>query len=325
MTLCPAGGNGPTEAGPGDGSGVAGPDELDVRVPEIDTQYGEKLWRQKRAILIDQAMCVYIQLAMRDRSGQNIDLTHYGFSGSESSSSSSASTTTTLGARWRESSLVDKDLYQTTPTVIDAEAGIIKSIVPSQIADKTGIYLAQFALLNDEDCPFFMDDCYVYNQHSAWYDTSETTTQVGPPLVDDVRLSLRDSDPQLNELISEYDFDLGEIAYAATRTIQYWNDQPPTITRAQYSTKTFPFRDIWLEGIQLYLFELAEEHYRRNFFRVTAGGTVTDDKNKHREYNAAWKERFARFKELVMHRKAQINIAGAWATLGAGYPVRYYG
>jgi len=101
--------------------------------------------------------------------------------------------------------------------------------------------------------------------------------------------------------------------------------QPPTIARARFSTKNFPFREIWLEGIQLFLFELMEEYYRRNFFKVSAGGTVTDDMNKHREYGAAWKERFARFKELVMHQKAQINLTGGYSTLSAGYPVRYAG
>jgi len=328
MALCNPGGNGPTEAGPGDGSG--GLDgRLNVRTPEIDTQYGEKLWRQKRAVVVDQGTHAYLQMAIRDESGQNVDLTDYHLcnndpdSPTSSSSSSSGACAGGIKARWREAALVDRSRYQTQPTIYDAATGIVKSIIPPQIVDKTGVYFAQFAILDIANRPLFMDDCYVYVEHSAWYTTGET--QAGPPLIADVRLSLRDSDPVLNELIAEYDFDDGEIAFAVTRAVQFWNDQPPHIARAVYSTKNFPFREIWLEGAQLFLFELAEEYYRRNFFQVNAGGVVTDDKNKYQQYNAAWKERFSRFKELVMHRKAQINLSGSWASLSSGYSNRYIG
>jgi len=326
MPICDPDGNGPVEAGPGDGSGGAGPGDLEIRVPDIDTQYGEKLWRQKRAVYVDQETCACLQMAMRDDSGQNIDLTAYGLCNNDedspelgSSESSCVPGTGDIKARWREAALVDKSLYQTDPTVVNASQGIVRSGIPPQIVSKTGIYLAQFAVLNEDDCPLFMDDCYVYVVHSAWHDHT-LNPQTGPPTIDDVRLSLRDSDPQLNELIDEYDFDLGEIAFAATRVVQFWNDQPPTIAAARFSTKTYPFREIWIEGIHLFLFELIEEYYRRNFFKVSAGGTVTDDKNKYREYNSAWKERYQRFKELVMHQKAQINLNRGWSWLGSGYP-----
>jgi len=331
MALCNPDGNGPHEAGAIDGVGdVNGGIEgnLDIRVPEIDTQYGEPLWRQKRGIAVEQGSCAYLQLAMRDGHGNNIDLTDYGLynnddnSPTTSESSSSGGTVGSIKARWREASLIDSNLYQTTPTIVDAANGIVKSIIPSQISDATGIYLAQFAILNDADCPRFMNDCYVYVLHSAWY--SDAERRKGPPLIDDVRLSIRDSDPVLNELLDEYAFDVGEISFAATRAVQYWNDQPPVISAARYSTKTFPFREIWLSGIQLFLFEMAEEHFRRNAFKVSAGGTITDDMNKYREYNSAWKERFQRYTEMLMHRKAQINLSRGWGWLDSGYPGRLY-
>jgi hypothetical protein len=301
-----------------DAGGLSG--DLSVRVPTIATEYDSKLWRQKRAVLVDQGTCSYLQLTIRDGSGQGVNLLTYGLCNNDpdsvvtSSSSSSAACTGQIKARWREASLVDTNLYQTQPTIIDATRGIVRSIIPSQITDKTGIYLAQLAILNDDDCPLFMDDCYVYVEHSAWYGTDR---QTGPPILDDIRLSLRDSDPALNELIDSYDFNDGEIAFAAVRVVQFWNDQPPTISGARFSTKNFPFREIWLEGIQLNLFELIEEYYRRNFMQVSAGGTVTDDKNRFTQYNAAWKERFQRFQEGVMHQKAQINLRRGYGWLSA--------
>jgi hypothetical protein len=72
-------------------------------------------------------------------------------------------------------------------------------------------------------------------------------------------------------------------------------------------------------GTQLYLFQMAEEHYRRNHFKQSAGGTTTDDKNRHREYNTAWKERFGQFRQLVMHNKVRINAGQAYGGFGSSY------
>jgi hypothetical protein len=73
-------------------------------------------------------------------------------------------------------------------------------------------------------------------------------------------------------------------------------------------------------GGHLFLFELIEEHYRRNFLAHRSGNVTTDDKNRHREYNAAWTNRFQRFTEQVTHRKVAINYAGAYGTMRSTYP-----
>ena len=101
--------------------------------------------------------------------------------------------------------------------------------------------------------------------------------------------------------------------------MQFWNDQPPPVRGALFTTKTFPFRDIWLTGIHYYLFRLAEEHYRRNVLRHVSGGTTIDDKNRSSDYGEAWKNRFTEFRRMVMHRKAQLNVNGGYSSHLSGY------
>ena len=116
---------------------------------------------------------------------------------------------------------------------------------------------------------------------------------------------MRDSDFIENELIENYDYDIAEISYAVTRAVQFWNEVPPPIQI--FSTENFPFRHIWLEGVQLFLFEMIEEHYRRNYFPHSLGGTTIDDKNKFRLYREAWADRFNRFRYDIMRQKVRMN------------------
>jgi hypothetical protein len=301
-------------------------EELNVVSPEIHTIYGQELWRAKRAVPVRQNQLAYIQMAMRNSQGSNVDLQPYGFcnndpnspEGSESSESCSPGTNVML-VRFREASLICKDIYEAIPTIYDAENGIVKVKIPDETVAETGIYLAEFGVVDETERLLWSNECYVYVEHSAWHD-KVTGILSGPPTEDDVRLGIRDYDPALNELLDNYDYLLGEIAYAATRVVQYWNDQPPQIGNAIFSTITYPFREIWTQGTQLFLFQMIEEYYRRNMFQVNSGGVVTDDKNKWREYNAAWKDRYAQWQEKVLWQKAQINLRRGWQYHGSPYP-----
>jgi hypothetical protein len=324
-------GGGPTEGGGGDNSSCQ--DGLNVHSPPIHDLYGEKLWRRKRAVKVDERAVSYLQMAMRDASGNNVNLEDYGFvnndpcgvqnSESSASSGSSGGSVTpgpnSLLTIFREAALAEKWRWTAEPTVYDAVNGIIKVRIPDDVTDHTGIYLAQTGVQNADERLLWSNECYVYVLHSAWHLPGNRVHR-GPPTIDDIRLSLRDSDPIENELLTNVDFGLGELSFAATRAVQYWNDQPPYIATAHYSTKTFPFREIWLTGIHLFLFQLAEESYRRNAFQVSAGGTVTDDKDKYKQYNQVYRERMAQFKELVLWQKAQINLGRAYGSTNAGYP-----
>jgi len=298
--------------------------DLDILIPEISEAFDEQLLAKKRACKAREGTTVYLRMIMRDRAGVGADLQRYGIQGSvglealDSSSSSSSATTPSYGhvkVRFREAALVVSTTYEMDAAVLSAGDGIIMCAVPSQVMQQKGIWFAEAGAFNADGDLLFTDEIYIYMEHSAWTTTGSGTIN-GPPLIDDIRLAMRDNSPYENELLEDYDFGVVEICHAAIRTINFWNEQPPIITNARYSTFTMPFREIWTAGIKLFLFQMAEEHYRRNHFKHSAGGTMTDDKNRHREYNSAWKEQFQQFRRMVMHQKATINARNAYSGFG---------
>lgn len=314
---------------------------LNVRIPDITQVYDEAVLLKRRATSMVETQCAAIQINLLDKTGRPVNLENYGFvtstpqlidssiSSSSSNPSSSSSGLTAepaasgdvgnVVARYRESTLREAQIYEVTAAVLDTVTGLIRVNVPAQVGDDAGIYIAEFGVLDSADCLLFTNTIFLYNETSHW----GTAGLPGPPAIDDVRLSLRDNDPYDNLLLDNFDFDLAEICHAALRTIQFWNDQPPPVVSAYATTKGFPYRDIWLEGIQYFLFRVAEEHYRRNTLKHMAGGTQIDDKNRLREYNQAWKDRFQNFKRMVMHRKAQLNAQGGFSSLQSGYASNY--
>ncbi len=300
--------------------------DLDILIPEITEAFDEQLLAKKRACKAREGTTPFLRMIMRDRDGVGVDLRRYGIQGSvglealEGSSSSSAASPDYghVKVRFREASLAISTTYEMNAAVLSAADGIIMCAVPSQVMSRNGIWFAEAGAINSDGDLLFTDEIYIYMEHSAWT-ASGSGTHHGPPLVDDIRLAMRDNSPYENELLEAYDFGIVEICHAAIRTINFWNEQPPIITNARYSTFTFPFREIWTSGIKLWLFQMAEEHYRRNHFKHSAGGVMTDDKNRHREYNSAWKEQFQQFRRMVMHQKASINARNAYSGFGGGY------
>jgi len=322
---------------------MALPVALNIHAPLISTAYDELLLYKKRAIAITQSVRGFAQITMlRNGLAINLDTMEVsstpptndeindpawdGFEWNDwdtfvfdsedtlTESSSSGTITYSIKARFREASLVQTTTYEVDCVIFRAEEGIVRAPLPEQVSDATGIWLMEVGIFNEDDELILTNEVYVYNVHSA-FGAGGTP---GPPTIDDVRLSLRDADPVMNELLDNYDFDLAEIAHAAVRVVQFWRDQPPSVAAANYSTRTFPFREIWLTGIQLFCFETAEEGYRRNRLPYQAGNVTIDDKNRHRDYKAAWQERFQRFRQLVMHQKSRINAQHGFGSFGSG-------
>lgn len=297
---------------------------VDYLSPEISVAFDEALLRKKRAIVVRQNTKASLRMTIIGIDGNPVDLTGYDISGSSDSPSLSPSgsldmsSTAHVKIRFRET-VRPKATWEVTATVIDAENGLVICEIPfgtttvPMVMDQPGIFLAEAGVIDADGDLLYTDTCYVYVESSAW--DSASSRHKGPPSVDDLRLSIRDSDYFENELTENYGYGTVELCHAAIRVVQFWNDTPPPI--AQYSTLTFPFREIWVTGVQLFLFDMAEEWYRRNFFKQQAGGVTIDDMNRHREYKTAWQERYKRFRQLVMHRKASINMDRGFASFGA--------
>jgi hypothetical protein len=289
-----------------------------IVIAPFSQSYDDVLKLRVRAARLRQGVAASVQINLLNPAGQTLDLTDYGLvSGSSSSSSSSSETAESptasgLAAKIREASELSYSTTDADVTIVTAESGIVRITIPATIYNNPAVYWLEVAILNADGTPFYIYPCYLYIERSSWAADGKVS---GPPLIDAIRLSLRDSDMYENLLIEHNDFDIAEIAAATVRTVQFWNEQPPPVSRILFSTKTMPFQDIWLEGIQLFLFQMAEEHYRRNKLPYQAGGLTTDDKNRDKEYKNAWQERYQTFRGRVINKKAVINLAGGFRTI----------
>lgn len=131
------------------------------------------------------------------------------------------------------------------------------------------------------------------------------------PMTDmEVRMFLRDTDPDANILIDDFEFSPEEIRTAMNLAVDRWNDMPPEVARMDYDE--FPYRSILLLGVSSYLLSMAAHRYRRNSLAVNAGGTSVNDQNKAGEYDQA----AARLRDEFLHaartKKREINSGLGW-------------
>jgi hypothetical protein len=297
--------------------------QLNYHIPDVSTAYDEPLLRKKRAVGVRAGLRSFLKLPLLDNRGQVVDLTQcgintgtgaayvqYALNGNQGPLPSMTGIPQ-VATRYSEA-VAGSATVQVTADAVDAPNGVVMCEIPTNVTNTPGIYLAELAILDATGTPIFSNEVYVYNENSAW-----GGGRTALPALDDMRLSLRDNDPAENELIDNYDFGLPELAYAAVRTVRFWNNQPPPIGGTD--STGFPNPEIWFVGTQLFLFELAEEHYRRNRLPYSAGQTQLDDKAKAEDYNKAFMERMQRFKTLVIHTKAAMNMSRGFGAFGGRY------
>ena len=129
----------------------------------------------------------------------------------------------------------------------------------------------------------------------------------------DVRIWLRDNDPEANLLIDDFEFTPEEIRTAMTLTVDYWNDQPPYINNFDYDR--FPFRSKLLCGTCANLLFTAANRFRRNSLQYQAGGTAVQDQEKFQQYDSAGGRLWNEYTAWVQFNKRAINAENGWASL----------
>lgn len=129
----------------------------------------------------------------------------------------------------------------------------------------------------------------------------------------DVRIWLRDNDPDLNVLKDDYEWTPEEIRTAMTLTVDYYNETPPFLGRYDYDK--FPNRFHLLQGTAANLLFMAANRYRRNHLSYNAGGVAVDDQNKFQQYDAAGDKLWAEYKSWVSTVKKAANAEQGWGTI----------
>lgn len=129
----------------------------------------------------------------------------------------------------------------------------------------------------------------------------------------DVRIWLRDNNPEANKLLDDYEFTPEEIRTAMTLTVDYWNDQPPYMRSYDYDK--FPFRSQLLTGTAANLLFMAAHKYRRDSLQYSAGGLTIQDQEKYQQYDMAGNALWEQYKNWVIWNKRSINAESGFATL----------
>ena len=129
----------------------------------------------------------------------------------------------------------------------------------------------------------------------------------------DIRIFIRDRDPDMNELLDDLEFTKEEIQQAQTLCVDRFNDFPPMIGR--FTINTFPFRYYFLVGTCANLFTMAAISYRRNKLNANITGGAVDPKNKDKDYNQAAVLLSDEFQKWMERAKAQMNMEQCWGSV----------
>lgn len=134
----------------------------------------------------------------------------------------------------------------------------------------------------------------------------------------DVRLFLRDKDPELNYLLDDYEFTPEELRTAMTLAVDKWNESPPVLTTHMYTTLNFPFRYNLLLGTCANLMYMAAMRYRRNSLTYNIPGGQVADQEKYQQYDAAGQRLSQEYTEWVAKMKRAINIECGFGIIDGG-------
>lgn len=128
----------------------------------------------------------------------------------------------------------------------------------------------------------------------------------------DIRIWMRDNDPELNLLLDDLEFTPEELRTASTLAVDFFNEQPPQLRG--YDVGQFPWRFALLRGTAANLMFIAANRFRRNALGYQAGGMSVNDQDKHQQYDAAASRLWNEYKEWVMLKKREINQASGWGS-----------
>jgi hypothetical protein len=129
----------------------------------------------------------------------------------------------------------------------------------------------------------------------------------------DIRIWLRDNDPEANLLIEDYEFTPEEMRTAKTLTVDKWNDTPPFMNGFIYDVNTFPFRSAFIMGAAANLLYIAAHRYRRNSLRYQVPGGAVADQEKDKDYDGAADRLSKQYTDWVNRTKRAINMEQGFA------------
>jgi len=136
-----------------------------------------------------------------------------------------------------------------------------------------------------------------------------------PISIAEIRLVLRDSVPEDNNLLLEYEFSDTEIAFCLMRPIEEWNEMLPPV--ATFTGATFPYRENWRKATAGYLMRTASRKYLRDDLQYTAGGLSVNDKRKWDAYEKLGQKLVDEWRTWAKQEKVRINSHACYGGVGS--------
>ena len=129
----------------------------------------------------------------------------------------------------------------------------------------------------------------------------------------DVRIWLRDNDPEANLLLDDFEYTPEEIRTAMTLAVDYWNEQPPFLQTYDYDK--FPYRHALLRATAANLLFMGAHRFRRNALQYSSGGMTIADQEKYQQYDAAGARLWEEYKQWVRMVKRSLNVETGWGMI----------
>lgn len=265
---------------------------------------------------MDQCTFGEIEFTLRDPRNDGIpfDLTKFGIT---TGSSSVAEGFTGVKIILKEMPWILPVWEERELEIVDPENGVVKLLHDETFTRRSGIFTVDVQIheggLFRRNLPYFV----IVNPTL----TGDATDSRSTLSIAEIRMTMRDSDPEANFLIDSFDFKENEIALAMRQCVDYWNEARPPVAGGM-TAANFPFRYHLSIGVVGRLHQYASIHKMRNDLPYSAGGVTVQDTVKWEQYRKIGDEMWAEWKQWVKEKKYEINVNGAFRSLGSGY---YFG
>ena len=134
----------------------------------------------------------------------------------------------------------------------------------------------------------------------------------------DVRLAVMDTSIEANQLLDDLEFSDIMIYHAIERSIDEWNETPPTLEH-RFDATNFPWKEHLIKGAVGYLMQEVAYRYNRNRMQYSASGLQLDSNDKGPAYIAMAQAARIEWKNFVAAKKTELNMQECFGTFSLPY------
>lgn len=205
--------------------------------------------------------------------------------------------------------------YEVEANITDDANGVYQVAIPPEVTCASGISRVSSAYVDSEGNIAKIQNSLLSVEPSLFGDVNfDPMHAMGMPSLAELRMRLMDH-ASSNSLLDDVEFDDDYIIAAMTRPIQEFHNSPPPLSTV-YTTRTFPWRDEWMNATIGYLLQGATHYYRRNRLTVAGAGLSDDKNNREAEYMRASQLLITQWRDWMARMKYSLNSQAVFGSLG---------